>query len=303
MALDLLVAHLVVPAGDPRPGRSCLDRQPVLEPVDLHDVVRVGGIDQYPGDDDHIGRVELVDRQRLDTGVVDHAVHIAVLVHDHDGQVAATGVGDGDTGALADVGDGHAVEGVPVHPDDRLLVDGRRAPDMGPVVDPGPGRQEPVGLERHLGPGVVVDSHLDGHVDAPRQGAPTLCPRPARGARRRLAKPSDHSARARVPPSGVAFPPGATDCDDRTGGVDGRGSHHILWIGPGLPDRRYLHVPRHPLCRTPFRCRPLRPPAATAILGRGAGCTGVRPDRTEPVVRSSARRAPPRRPGTPVRTA
>ena len=52
-------------------------------------------------------------------------VDVVILVNDHRGLIATAGVRHRQFRALADVDDSRAIESVPVHPDDQLLVNRR----------------------------------------------------------------------------------------------------------------------------------------------------------------------------------
>jgi hypothetical protein len=69
-------------------------------------------------------------------GFVYDLVDVVVLIHDHDGQVAAARLRDGECPALGQVDDRCAVQGVAVHPYDGLLIHGRRGADVLPLVHP-----------------------------------------------------------------------------------------------------------------------------------------------------------------------
>ena len=73
-----------------------LDDQTVLEPVDLGHVLGMDRVDQDPRDGQRESTTDLVAAAGVDTGVVQDPVDVAVLVHDHDRQVAAPGVGQRD---------------------------------------------------------------------------------------------------------------------------------------------------------------------------------------------------------------
>ena len=100
----------------------------VLQRIDRGDVSRVGRVHEYPDGDQYIRGVELIDSQLVLARIVENPIDVVVLVDDHHRDIPVPAVRDHSVAPAADVHDGLAVEGVAVHPDDRLMVyrDGAR---------------------------------------------------------------------------------------------------------------------------------------------------------------------------------
>ena len=97
----------------------------ILDGGRLLDVAGVAGVDEDAGRHGDIGGVATIDAEVMVAGVVDDLVDVVVLVDDHHGHVSTAVLGHGDRCPSGDVDDGEAVQGVAVHPDHRLVLDGR----------------------------------------------------------------------------------------------------------------------------------------------------------------------------------
>jgi hypothetical protein len=157
-----------------RPCRPGLDRELVLEPVDRRHIVLVRRIDEDPCRYGYPRRPDSFDGYEVFAGLVKDPADEVVLVDHHHRDVAVPAVREGDRRPLGDIDDRRAVQGVPVHPDHRLVIDRRRSPVVLEPID-----SSGTGVERRehaiaLGPDEVLDGHRHGHgVSLQRLGSGT----------------------------------------------------------------------------------------------------------------------------------
>jgi hypothetical protein len=121
---------------------------------------RVVRVDENPRGDEHVIGVVVGDGELVLSGLVQDPVDVVVLVDQHHRQVPLAGVGQGQRGPAGQVHDRRGVQGVPVLPDDRLVVQGRGLAVVMQLVDPAGLVLERGEHAAGLGPSEVVDIHF-----------------------------------------------------------------------------------------------------------------------------------------------
>ena len=105
-----------------------------------------------------------VDVEAVITGLVEDLVDVVILVDDHHRDVAVVVLRDRDCRPGGDVDHGEAVQGVPVHPDHRLVVDGRGSAVVGEHVHSAGVSLQAGEHAVGLGASKVVHVHRNPHV-------------------------------------------------------------------------------------------------------------------------------------------
>ena len=155
----------------------------VLKGVDDGDIGWVGRVGEDPHSDQDVRGVELLNCQLEFTRVVEHAIDVVILIHDHHRQIAASTIRNRQRGTHRNVNDRQAVERVTVHPDHCLVVKWRGRPMVEQRIHTArvslKRREHPVSLcsDEIL----VVDLHrIHLHPLAVEDAAPMLAPSGAR---------------------------------------------------------------------------------------------------------------------------